>query len=157
MENQIFKISIQKQFQYYPYDMSYEKLLQGYQLQSLAQRRKTSSVLFLYKILSSEILDSSLLAKIRITILFYFLFIQVFFFSHLFYFHIHIYIFSLYFFWRLSFCFPTYCIVIQTPPLYSNSGIMNSLRDCFTSMMVNEYEMRGILVNNFHNFETVLH
>jgi len=48
--------------------LTYEELLNGYEIKSLNTRKKISLILFLNKILTSQILDSDLLNKINIQI-----------------------------------------------------------------------------------------
>ena len=57
-----------KTFEYYPYDMEYEELLQGFEIHSLKARRITASVLFLHDIIWNRIVEPELLSKINLQI-----------------------------------------------------------------------------------------
>ena len=55
-----------KTFHYCPIDLSEQELLDGFQIQSLKQRRKFASISFLYDILRGLLSDENLLQKIEL-------------------------------------------------------------------------------------------
>ena len=66
VQEKFLRYLYKKQFHYYPFDIPYAELLEGYQLQSLSTRRKTASIMFISNILTNKIDDSYLLGKINI-------------------------------------------------------------------------------------------
>ena len=57
-----------REFEYYPVDVGYGELLSGFEIQSLENRRKVISLMFLYDILRGEITDPEVLEKIQLYI-----------------------------------------------------------------------------------------
>jgi hypothetical protein len=57
-----------KTFEYYPSELAYSELLQGFGIHTLEKRRSVASLLFLYDILRGRIQEPALLSKININV-----------------------------------------------------------------------------------------
>jgi len=53
IQEKFLRYLYKKQFQYYPNDLSYQELLEGYELESLETRHRISSIMFIHNILNS--------------------------------------------------------------------------------------------------------
>lgn len=68
IQRHYLKIVYSRIFQYYPFDLTYTELLEGFEMDSLENRRKVALVGFLYDILRGHIDNSNLLQEIPLRI-----------------------------------------------------------------------------------------
>ena len=66
VQRKFLKFLYFKTFHHYPIDLSEQELLDGFQIQSLKQRRKFASISCLYDILRGLLSDDNLLQKIEL-------------------------------------------------------------------------------------------
>jgi len=68
IQKRFLKYLYYKTFQYYPTEIGYRELLQGFEILSLDRRRSIASLLFLYDIIREKIRNSDMLTKVNINV-----------------------------------------------------------------------------------------
>ncbi len=68
IQKQFLKYFHYKLFQYYPQDTSYDKLLSGFEMESLKQRREAAELTMIHDLLSDIVRDINLLPLIRLRV-----------------------------------------------------------------------------------------